>query len=198
MDKIGQISTIIANIAIVTSIIIALVQVFQNKKIRKAEFEDNIEKEYRIIIKDLPYIVFTEKILEQNIFNYKLDEFYRYFDFTNGEIVLRKQNKIDKKTWENWRDGIKDNMQKKNIKKAFNIITCDSPNIFNELKKLVKEDYNYDPDIWEKKRYKKRLSNNRFNLTNPLARSLQEQQCKMRAKPSLRSGTDLKVKRMLG
>jgi hypothetical protein len=25
--------------------------------------------------------------------------------------------------------------------------------------------------------------NNRFNLTNPLARSLQEQQCKLRAKP---------------
>jgi hypothetical protein len=31
-----------------------------------------------------------------------------------------------------------------------------------------------------------------------LSRFLQEQQCKKRAKPSLRSGTDLKVKRMLG
>jgi len=41
------------------------------------------------------------------------------------------------------------------------------------------------------------IANNRFNLTNPLSRSLQEQQCKLRAKPSLRSGTDLKVKRML-
>jgi hypothetical protein len=32
---------------------------------------------------------------------------------------------------------------------------------------------------------KKRMGdpNNRFNLANPLARSLQEQQCKLRAKP---------------
>jgi hypothetical protein len=39
--------------------------------------------------------------------------------------------------------------------------------------------------------------NNRFDLSNPLSRSLQEQQSKLRAKPSLRSGTDLQVKRML-
>jgi hypothetical protein len=38
------------------------------------------------------------------------------------------------------------------------------------------------------------LSNNRFDLTNPLARNLQEQQCKLRAKPF---GPDLQVKRML-
>jgi hypothetical protein len=43
----------------------------------------------------------------------------------------------------------------------------------------------------------RKISNNRFNLANPLSRSLQEQQCKLRAKPSLRSGADLKVKRML-
>jgi hypothetical protein len=40
--------------------------------------------------------------------------------------------------------------------------------------------------------------NNRLDLSNPLARNLQEQQSKLRAKPSLRSGTDLQVKRMLG
>jgi len=37
-----------------------------------------------------------------------------------------------------------------------------------------------------------------FNLVNPLSWFVQEQQCTNHAKPSLRSGADLKVKPMLG
>jgi hypothetical protein len=37
-----------------------------------------------------------------------------------------------------------------------------------------------------------------FNLVNPLSWFVQEQQCTNHAKPSLRSGADLKVKLMLG
>ena len=40
-------------------------------------------------------------------------------------------------------------------------------------------------------------SNTCFNLINPLAWFVQEQQCTNHAKPSLRSGADLKVKLML-
>jgi len=45
---------------------------------------------------------------------------------------------------------------------------------------------------------KKKKANNCFNLINPLAWFVQEQQCTNHAKPSFRSGTDLKVKQMLG
>ena len=40
-------------------------------------------------------------------------------------------------------------------------------------------------------------SNTCFNLINPLSWFVQEQQCTNHAKPSLRSGADLKVKPML-
>jgi hypothetical protein len=41
---------------------------------------------------------------------------------------------------------------------------------------------------------RRKRPNNRFDLSNPLARNLQEQQSKLRAKPF---GPDLQVKRML-
>jgi hypothetical protein len=44
----------------------------------------------------------------------------------------------------------------------------------------------------------KKMPNKCFNLINPLAWFVQEQQCTNHAKPSLRSGADLKVKPMLG
>jgi hypothetical protein len=140
-----------ANIAASIGIIYGAIQIFQNKKLRNVEFENTINDEYRSIIKEIPWDVFVGKELENNEHYKRMDDYYRYFDLSNNEIILRMNKRISYKMWKEWESGIKDFLKKIEIEKAYNEIVLNNE-IFNEIYYFVKRNINNDdPYKWNKK-----------------------------------------------
>ena len=149
MQCIETLLNMAASAATTIGIIIALIQMYQNRKIRQADFEDGINQEYRKIIKSLPYRVFTNEALQEEEYQDLLEEFFQYFDLSNNEIVLRKNNRIGNTTWKEWSEGIKDNLNNQTFKKAYEEIIKGKIEVFSELQKLVNEEYKSDPKSWK-------------------------------------------------
>jgi len=136
------------SLATALGVLVAVFQLWQSIRLRRTEFEDRIENEYRDLIRNLPYEVFLAASLDEEMQKNLRDEFYRYFDFCNGQTIQRRRRRIGWRTWDNWKDGIKDNLAKPSFKKAFEQILKDNSKTFSELQRLVDEDFARDPVGW--------------------------------------------------
>lgn len=126
----------------------AVLQYFKNGQQSVTQFEDDIEKEYRSIAKDIPIqTLLGESISEDDRLGF-MNAFYNYIDFTNGQIQLCKNKRIRPKTWESWVEGIEENLKLPAFKAAWEEIKEKLPNSFNELKKLEQEKFKSNPAKW--------------------------------------------------
>lgn len=84
-------------------------QVEASKDQAKTSFEDDLEREYRQLIGELPASAFWEDGSgELNDENRRA--FYRYFDLCNAQLFMAAQNRIRTATVSQWRDGIRGNL----------------------------------------------------------------------------------------
>jgi hypothetical protein len=126
----------------------AVLQYFKNGQQSVTQFEDDIEKEYRSIAKDIPIqTLLGESISEDDRLEF-MNAFYNYIDFTNGQIQLCKNKRIRPKTWESWVEGIEENLKLPAFKAAWEEIKEKLPNSFNELRKLEQEKFKSNPAKW--------------------------------------------------
>ena len=113
------------------------------------DFEDSLAAEYRALAATLP----TEALLGGNLSDDKhkdaLDEFYHYFDLSNGQIFLRQKDRVSRRTFAFWRDGIRTHFARPAFARAWAEIGARSPEDFKELRRLIAEDFKYDPKDWE-------------------------------------------------
>jgi hypothetical protein len=72
----------------------------------RSGFEDQLEREYRQLIAQLPVGALLGERLPAPVPVEVLAVFYRYIDLTNDQIFLRSQNRISDATWTNWRAGV--------------------------------------------------------------------------------------------
>lgn len=79
----------------------------------------------------------------------ELKDYYRYIDLSNEQIFLRKEGRIRKSTWENWEEGIRSNLSKKDFRNAWSEINRRSGSSFNEIKNLLDDSKSDDPRYWE-------------------------------------------------
>jgi hypothetical protein len=66
-------------------------------------------QEYRQILSEIPYAALVNKDIDLD--DKALNCFYRYFDLANGQFYMARCKRIRAKTWDDWRDGIRDNFQ---------------------------------------------------------------------------------------
>jgi len=78
------------------------------------------------------------------------DDLFRYIDLTNEQPSLRARGRIGDETWTQWADGIKFNMKLPVFARAWAEIQRMAPTQFQELKRLLEEDFCNDPKTWPK------------------------------------------------
>ena len=140
---------IFAHCAAVVGIGIAAYQLWQTRRQAETSFEDTMAKEYRELASRFPTKVFYDYPFSEELTAREKaraqDEFYRYFDLTNGQIFLREVGRISEQTWAFWCDGIKTNMQRVAFEAAWKDIGGKAQLDFAELRLLIECDYEMDP-----------------------------------------------------
>ena len=131
-------------------VIVAMFQIWRNTLQSKTTFEDSISKEYREIIRAIPYNALIGATLTKEEENKVFNEIYNYMDFCNEQIFLRKNRRIRKGTWLNWQSGMKMNFALPIFKIASEKVFDDLSDIFKELRTVKDANFDTDPKNWKK------------------------------------------------
>lgn len=128
--------TALSNIATAVSAAVAAYQLFITRHQATTTFEDTLNAQYRQAIACLPLkAFFGEPITEQELARL-LPHFYRYFDLCNEQAFLFSLGRVSAKTWKNWEEGIKGNMNRPAFKVAWNEVARRASGDFDSLRKL--------------------------------------------------------------
>jgi len=139
---------VIASTFTAIGVMFAVLQYYRNGQQAVTQFEDDIEKEYRSIAKDIPVnTLLGEDVSEKDKLVF-MNAFYNYIDFTNGQIQLCKNKRIRPETWISWSEGIEENLKLKAFNSAWKEIKEKLPSSFNELKKLEQDGFKSNPAKW--------------------------------------------------
>ena len=141
----------VAEIVTATGVIIAAIQLLLTKRQAVENFEDAFDREYRDLTKDIPTQAFLNEKLSDAQMEKAEHAFYRYIDLSNGQAFLRQHKRVSKNTWVFWCDGIESNMKRPAFKLAWDKISVEAENSFNELRLLMACEYKVDPANWPKK-----------------------------------------------
>ena len=125
-------------------------QIWRNAEQTKTTFEDSLTKEYREIIRRIPYKVFVDGKLEGSDKDIAYNEIFNYMDLCNEQIFLRTSGRVREKTWMNWQDGMKTNFSIPIFAVCSKEVFEALDNNFNELKKVQESKYGTDPKKWKK------------------------------------------------
>jgi len=115
------------------------------------DFEDTLAAEYRALVSSFPIEALLGGTLSDEEHRDALDEFYHYFDLSNGQIFLRRKGRVSERTFSFWRNGIKAHLDRPAFARAWNDISSRLPNDFKELRRLIAEQYQGDPRDWDRK-----------------------------------------------
>lgn len=125
----------------------------QTKIIAQLQFEDTLEKEYRDLAARIPTDALIGGVLSPRQYKAAFDEIFRYFDLSNKQVMLRKQERIGDSTWKNWQSGIKFNLSLPAFRKAWIDIKektdSQKSEFFSELRKLEETNFQCDPKSWK-------------------------------------------------
>jgi hypothetical protein len=137
-----------ASVATVFALLAAIWQIRENRKQSRTNFEDDLDREYREIIRNIPVKAFLGEELENQEYQQALKYLYQYIDLSNQQVFLRQQGRVSKETWIFWRDGIQSNLSRHPFDKAWHEIKEKGQPSFSELIRLDISGFKDDPKDW--------------------------------------------------
>jgi len=126
----------IATVVIAWGIGYSRKQLKLNQEIAQLEFEYRLSKEYRELIKLIPAKALFGEQLSPDEYQKVLPELLHYFDLSNEQILLHERNKIGPEVWQNWSEGIRDNLSLPVFKQSWEENSKCSDN-FKELRNFL-------------------------------------------------------------
>lgn len=118
-------------------VVIAMIQLWRAATQGVTTFEDSISKEYRDIMRRIPYKALVGMEMNQKEKDDAYNEIYNYMDLCNEQIFLRKNRRIRKNTWKDWQEGMKLNFDLPFFKDASTEIFEKLPDTFQELRRVI-------------------------------------------------------------
>ena len=103
--------TAVGALATAAAVFVAIWQLRIAQAHARMAFEDDLSREYRSILAELPAHVFCTSNGEFALDHETMGAFYRYFDLSNEQLFLARQGRISPETVEQWQDGIRGNIQ---------------------------------------------------------------------------------------
>lgn len=136
-----------ASVASAIGVFLAFRQLKLTKYVAQTLFEDNLGREYRDLIAQLPVEALLGEPLPEEEYRRAFDELFRYIDLSNEQVFLRQRRRVSAAVWVYWSTGIRSNLARPAFAQAWVEVQarCDS---FQELRRVVQEDFAHDPAIW--------------------------------------------------
>lgn len=120
----GEVIRTVASGGTVVAVLIAARQLLLNRRQARATFEDDLSREYRTIIEDLPSdAFFVNADRSAQLTESEQKAMFRYFDLSNEQLRFCHQGRISKGTAKAWREGIEQNLALPRFEQAWSVIT---------------------------------------------------------------------------
>lgn len=126
----------IASLATAVGVGVAAYQLLVARRQALTTFEDSLNSQYRLVIERLPLEALFGEAMAQDMIQALLPHFYRYFDLCNEQAFLHKNERVSEKTWRNWEDGIKTNMNRPAFAAAWSEVAARANDDFEHLRRL--------------------------------------------------------------
>ena len=123
---------------------VAAYQIRRSNIQQRVMFEDSINKEYRDIIQRIPYKVLIGDEVPLSEANAVHNELYNYMDLCNEQIYLRMSDRVSKKTWNNWQEGMKMNFELKVFNDTLDEVFEKLPSNFIKLQSVKALNFSTD------------------------------------------------------
>lgn len=134
---------IVALLTLITILVIVFfnsIQYWQMRKQLKNNFFAEYTKRYQEIVLHLPLDIYEDTFSFDKLEKKEREEILRYirvyFDLCYEEYFLHKNGNIDKKVWNDWREGICFAFSKRAFKEAWDKFYADS-DFYKDFKKYV-------------------------------------------------------------
>jgi len=147
-NVLGSIATAVGSLATGVGVIFGAWQIRLSKKQAQAEFEDNLDQQYRNLTMDLPVDVLIGKVPKEDDKERVRELIYNYLDLSNEQVYLRAKGRISQHTWNSWCSGIKAHLDRPEFKRVYDEVKQDSS--FTYLESLISQSYGTDPKSWYK------------------------------------------------
>ena len=144
----SSVATAAGSIATALGVLIGAWQIRISKKQAQAEFEDQIDQQYRAISMELPVDVLIGGIPSTEEASKVRELVYNYLDLSNEQVYLRAKERVSTHTWNSWCAGIKSHLDRPAFGSVFEEVKEKSG--FSYLEKLVDTSYESDPIKWYK------------------------------------------------
>ena len=136
----------VATIAGVVGVWFAVRQLRLSKQLAQSAFEDELTREYRSIVKDIPMDVLLGKPPSEERRDHVRELIYNYIDLCNQQVFLRMKGRITDDTWREWNAGMRSTLGHGFF---LNVLGEIEPcGVFDELKLLKGSDFQEDPKTW--------------------------------------------------
>jgi hypothetical protein len=76
--------------------------------------------------------------LTNDVIRNQLRAFYNYFDLSNEQAFLADRKRLRHETWQNWKEGIEENMGRPAFRQAWQLLEPDLDGSFTDLKGLIR------------------------------------------------------------
>jgi hypothetical protein len=133
---------LLANVVVILGLPTTIYQLALSRWQQRTAFEDTLTTAYRDLLRDIPIDAMCGCVVDLD--ETSLRAFYRYFDLTNDELFLRRKGRVSASTWDEWVQGIKENMSLRAFHDAWAALNQDG-RTFRELGRLIASDFTYDP-----------------------------------------------------
>lgn len=136
----GDVAAVIAaigSIATAVAVIVGFHQLKQAERQAMVRFEDDLSREYRSILRDIPVeALYVDGDVDLD--GEALRAFYRYFDLCNEQLFQGKEGRLRDATLEQWRDGIEGNLELPVFREAWHTTATRIPLTFlEELREIA-------------------------------------------------------------
>ena len=118
-------------------VLIAAWQLYITKQQSQSAFEDSFAEHYRAVSAKLPLDALLGRTLSDSDLQASLRAFYEYFDLSNEQAFLAAQNRLRRKTWTNWREGIEQHLARPGFQQAWQRLAPDLNGSFDDLRQLL-------------------------------------------------------------
>ena len=122
-----------ASLATAVGVGIAAWQIWESRKLAQTTFEDSLDKQYRSLVMQIPVDVLIGKPIPDEKKREVREIIYNYLDLCNEQAYLRKKKRVTKTRWNDWNEGIRDNISKPAFKEVWEEIKRDAPSTFSSL-----------------------------------------------------------------
>jgi hypothetical protein len=135
-----QLAQALASIATVVLVILTWQQIRLVRKQATTTFEDNLTAQYRRIMESIPTDIWLGsqlKTLSMERQSQCRDAIYRYIDLSNEQAFLHAGKRVTDEAWNEWRKGIKGNMELPAFKQVWAEVAEKCPDNFKELRSAL-------------------------------------------------------------